>query len=197
MGTLHVNVSFYRVTYTFQSESTLYSCVNFKELLVRNSRNIWSLSDCKETRTHNHLLRKRTLNHLAKLTKWLGWVGSTYLYGAFDLPSYHVTYAFQREFTLYIRLDAKELLAQNRRDIWNLSDCKETRTHNQLFRKRTLNHLVKLTRWLSWVVSTISVRCIWLYLLIVSRTHFRPSPEFIFAWMLRNSLLQTVAISEI
>ena len=113
------------------------------------------------------------------------------------LPSYHVTYAFQREFTLYIRLDAKELLAQNRRDIWSLSDCKETRTHNQLFRKRTLNHLVKLTRWLSWVVSTISVRCIWLYLLIVSRTHFRPSPEFIFAWMLRNSLLQTVAISEI
>ena len=29
------------------------------------------LSDCNGTRTHNHLIRKRTLNHLAKLAKWL------------------------------------------------------------------------------------------------------------------------------
>ena len=28
-----------------------------------------SLSDCKGTQTHNHLIRKRTLNHLAKLAK--------------------------------------------------------------------------------------------------------------------------------
>ena len=27
------------------------------------------LSDCNGTRTHNHLVRKRTLNHLAKLAK--------------------------------------------------------------------------------------------------------------------------------
>ena len=27
--------------------------------------------DCNGTRTHNHLVRKRTLNHLASLTKWL------------------------------------------------------------------------------------------------------------------------------
>ena len=49
----------------FGSESTLYSCLNAKELLVRNRRDIWSLSDCNRTRTHNHLVRKRTLNHLA------------------------------------------------------------------------------------------------------------------------------------
>ena len=72
------------VTYAFQSESTLYSCLNVKELLARNRRDIWRLSDCNWTRTHNHLVRKRTLNHLAKLTKWLSWVVSTYLYGAFD-----------------------------------------------------------------------------------------------------------------
>ena len=35
-------------------------------------------------RTHNHLVHKRTLNHLAKLVKWLSCVVSTYLYGAFD-----------------------------------------------------------------------------------------------------------------
>ena len=28
-----------------------------------------SLSDCNWTRTHTHLVRKQTLNHLAKLTK--------------------------------------------------------------------------------------------------------------------------------
>ena len=27
------------------------------------------ISDCNWTQTHNHLVRKRTLNHLAKLTK--------------------------------------------------------------------------------------------------------------------------------
>ena len=42
------------------------------------------LSNCNWTRTHNHLVHKRTLNHLAKLAKWLSCVMSTYLYGAFD-----------------------------------------------------------------------------------------------------------------
>ena len=57
----------YHVTYAHQSESTLYSCLNFKELLARSRREIWSLSDCNWTQTQNHLVRKRTLNHLAKL----------------------------------------------------------------------------------------------------------------------------------
>ena len=30
-----------------------------------------TLSDCNWTRTHNHLVRKRTLNHLFSLAKWL------------------------------------------------------------------------------------------------------------------------------
>ena len=74
-------VCFYHVTYVFQSESTLYSCLNVKELLAGNRRDIWNLSGCNGTRTHKHLVRKRILNHLAKLaklsarlrTKWL-WV---------------------------------------------------------------------------------------------------------------------------
>ena len=33
----------------------------------------------------NHLVRKQTLNHLAKLAKWLSCVMSTYLCGAFDI----------------------------------------------------------------------------------------------------------------
>ena len=34
----------YHVTYAFQSESTLYSCLNVKELLAGNRRIIWSLA---------------------------------------------------------------------------------------------------------------------------------------------------------
>ena len=72
------------VTYAFQSKSTLYSCLNVKELLVRSRRKIWSLGDSNWTRTHNHLVHKKTLNHLAKLAKWLSYVVSTYLFDAFD-----------------------------------------------------------------------------------------------------------------
>ena len=55
------------VRYAFQSESTFYSCLNVKELLARSRHEIWRFSDCNWTRTHNHLVHKRTLNHLAKL----------------------------------------------------------------------------------------------------------------------------------
>ena len=67
------------VTYAFQSESTLYSYLNVKELLARSRHEIWILSDSNWNQTQNHLVCKRTLNHLAKWlsvrlrTKWL-WV---------------------------------------------------------------------------------------------------------------------------
>ena len=80
---VHLTVSSCYVTYAFHSEYTL-QVANVKELLAQNRLEIWSLSDCNWTRTHYHLVRKRTLNHLAKLVKWLSCVLSTYLYGAFD-----------------------------------------------------------------------------------------------------------------
>ena len=63
----HFIVCSCHVTYAFQSESTLYSCLNVKEW---SRRKIWRWSDCNWTRTQNHLVLKRTLNHLAKLAKW-------------------------------------------------------------------------------------------------------------------------------
>ena len=81
---LNSPVCSYHVTYAFQSESTLHSCLNVKEILARSRREIWSLSDCNWTRTHSHLVHKRTRNYLTKLNKWLSCVVSTYLYGAFD-----------------------------------------------------------------------------------------------------------------
>ena len=50
------------VTYAFQSESILYSCLNVKELLARKMRDIWNLGEWNGTRTRNHLVRKRVIN---------------------------------------------------------------------------------------------------------------------------------------
>ena len=57
----------WHVKYAFQSEPTLYSFLNVKELLARSRPKIWKLSDRNWTRSQNHLVLKRTLNHLAKL----------------------------------------------------------------------------------------------------------------------------------
>ena len=66
--TMHLTVCSCHVTYAFQSESTLCSCLNVKELLARSRCEIWRLSDCNWTRIQNHLVCIRTLNQLAK---WL------------------------------------------------------------------------------------------------------------------------------
>ena len=42
------------------------------------------------TQTHNHLIRKRTLNHFAKQAKWLTCVVSTYLKGI------HLNFRYRR-----------------------------------------------------------------------------------------------------
>ena len=51
----------------FQSNSTLYSCLNVKELLAQNRCNIWSLSCNNRIQTNSHLVCKQKLNNLAKL----------------------------------------------------------------------------------------------------------------------------------
>ena len=56
--TVHLTECSCHITYLFQSESTLYSCLNLKELLARSRCEIWSLSDCNWTRTQNHLVGK-------------------------------------------------------------------------------------------------------------------------------------------
>ena len=66
----------YHVAYALQSESALYCCLNFKELLARNRHNMRSLSNSNWIWTRNHLVCKRTLNHLPKLDNWLSCVVS-------------------------------------------------------------------------------------------------------------------------
>ena len=163
---VHLTVSSYHVNDAFQSESALDSCLNVKEFLARSRRESWRLSDCNGTRTHNHLVHKRTFNHLSQLAKWLSCLVSTYLYGAFDclfLSCYGRVSEWnhtpqlpecQSEATLHSCLNVKELLVRNRRKIISLSDRNGTRTHKHLVHKRTLSHLFQLEKWLSCVVST-------------------------------------------
>ena len=110
-------------------------------LLVKTGKR---LSDTKGIWTHNHLVLKRTLNHLAKLVKWLSYVVNTYIYGAFDIKLFHVMYVFHSESSLCICLNVKELLIWKRRNTWSLSDNNGVRIRNYLVRKQTLNHLAKL-----------------------------------------------------
>ena len=46
--------------------------------------------------------------------------------------SYHVTYAFQSEFTLFNCLNVKQLLARSRLKISSLSDCNWGQTYSQM-----------------------------------------------------------------
>ena len=48
---------------------------------IKHRRDIWNLTDSNGIRIHNHLVCKQTLNHLAKLAKWLSCVMITYLCG--------------------------------------------------------------------------------------------------------------------
>ena len=66
--TIDCTVCSCHVTFAFQSESTLYSCLNVKELLAQSRCEIWTLSDCNWTGTHNHLVHKQST---ASLAKWL------------------------------------------------------------------------------------------------------------------------------
>ena len=78
---VHLALCFYHFTYAFQSESTLRSCLNALELLAQSWRDIGNLSDSKILGTHDLLVCKRTLDHLAKLAKLLSCAVSIYLYG--------------------------------------------------------------------------------------------------------------------
>ena len=64
----HLTVCYYHLTYEFQSESTLYICLNVEEPLALKRHDI-CLSGSIGIQTHNQLVCKRTLNRLAKLAK--------------------------------------------------------------------------------------------------------------------------------
>ena len=105
------------------------------------------MNDCNWTRTHNQLVHKRTLYHLAKLAfNHLAVLCLLICTVHLIVCSCHVTCMFQSESTLFRWLNVKEFLARSTRKIWSLSDCNWNRTHNHLVHKRTLNYLAKLPK---------------------------------------------------
>ena len=50
---------------------------------------------------------------------------------------------FQSESILYSYMNIKEFFAQNRRDIWSLSDTNGIQSQEHLIQKQTLSHLAK------------------------------------------------------
>ena len=152
---LHLTVWSCHLTYVFQSEFTLCSCLNVKELLPWSSRKMWSWNDCNWTLTQNQLVLKRKLNHLGKLSKWSRCVLCSYLCSAFDsLCSCQVWYVFQNDSTLHRCLMSRNSLLK----AGEKSEGKVTRnwirTQSYFVLKRTLNHLAKLAKWWSCVLST-------------------------------------------
>ena len=107
--------------------------------------------------------------------------------------SYHVTYAFYSGFTHYSYLNVKEILAQNRRNIWSLSDCNGIRTHNHLVQKRTLNHLAKLISLAKWLSVHLRISWLWIWNCLQNINFFLAWPLHmvcfgkLLIWVLKNS----------
>ena len=122
----------------FQSESTLYSCLNVKKLLAQSRHKIWSLSDCNWAQTHKPLSLQTNTQPFSQISLFLNdWAMLRVLTCTVHLTvcCYHVTYTFQSESTPYSCLNVKELLAWSRHKIWGLGDCNWTWTHNHLVHK--------------------------------------------------------------
>ena len=193
---MHLIVCFFHVTYEFESESTLYSCLNVKELLARSRRHIWRLSDCNGTRTNNHLVRKRTINHLAKLAKWLSCAVSTYLYGAFDcmLLSCHVR-VWEWIHTLQLP-ECQGTPCSKQAPYLKIMWLQRESNPQPLSSSTNTQPFDPTGQMIELCCEYLSVRWICLYVFIMSGTSLRVNPHSTVAWMSRNSLIESDAICE-
>ena len=76
-------------------------------------------------------------------------------------------------------LNVKELLAQSRYHIWSLSDSNVIRIQNYLVRKRTLKPFSQTGQMIELCCEYLSVSCIWLFAIIMSRIIIRVNPHSI------------------
>ena len=101
-------------------------------------------------------------------------------------------YAFQNEPKLYICLIFNEVYATNWREIFNLSDCNRTRTHNNSVPEWTLNYFSQFEQMIELFCEYLSLQCIWLYILVMSRTLFSMNPNSIVTPILGNLMLKNM-----
>ena len=95
----------------------------------------------------------RTLNHLAKLVRWLSSVAITYMWVELGcmLLSCHARISVWI-YTLQL-FECQRTLAQNNCHVRSLTDINRIWTNNHLVRQRTLSHLTNFSEWFSCVVS--------------------------------------------
>ena len=171
--------------------------MNVKELLDWNRPDIWNLSDCNATRIYHHLVRKRALDHLAKLAKGLSCVVSTYLYNAFDCVflSTHVHVVEWIHTLLIPKFLATPCSNQTRylKFNWLQRDSNPQPVRSQT----NTPPFCQIGQMIELRCEYISVRSTWLCLLIMSRTFFRVNPPYIATRMTMNSLIEKGAISEV
>ena len=147
------DVCYYQVTYVFSRESTLYICLNIKQLVFRNRHDILRLSGRNGIRTQMHVVCKQILKHLDRLPKWLRLWWLLFCTVHLTVSYYHLMWAVWSKSTLFSWLNKKKLLDYNRPNICSLSYSNGIKTHNHLVCKRTLNYLAILVKWLSCVVN--------------------------------------------
>ena len=148
------------------------------------------LNDWNWTRTQSPLVRKRTLNHFAQLAKWLSCVLCTYLYSAFDclFLSRHVRISEWIHILQLPEFQGTGCLkqARNLKFKWLQLDSNPEllilETNNEPFM-----HTGQMTELCS---EFISVRSVWLYVLVLSRMCFRVNRHSIVARMSRNPCLK-------
>ena len=138
------------VTYAFQSESTLYSCLNIKELLARYRCENWSLSDCNWNRTQNHLTRKRTHNHLAK------WLSVRLPAKWFWAPVQLVMFSI-RIYSIYLHFKAKIVLFTALRPSNNFFNLKKELVCSECLFKNLLGTYLSLQKKWSFLLGIFSV----------------------------------------
>ena len=154
----------------FHSESSPYIDQNVKELFAQNKCNIWSLSYCNWTRTHNHLVSKRTRNHLTKQAKWLSRVVITYLYSAVDYMflSCHVRIS-KWVYTLY-STECQGTPCSKQVQYLNFKWLQLELNPQSLSSKTNTQPFGQTGQMIELCCEYLSVQCIGLYLPVMSRT---------------------------
>ena len=159
-----------------------------RESLLKKKGQIWSLSDSKANGIWNHFVRKRTLNHLTKLSKWLRYVVS-YLYDAFYCMflSCQVS-VWELIHTLQFR-DCQGTLCSKKALNLKFKWLQRDSNPEPLSLQKNAQPFSQTGEIIDLCCEYLSVRCIWLYFLIAPCTHYRVNPQSIVAWMSRKFLL--------
>ena len=165
--------------------------LNVKELLAQSRLHIWSLSDCNGIRTHNHFVRKRTLNHLANWPNdWaVLWVLICTVY--LTVCYYHVMYEFQGESTLYNLPECQGTPCSKQAPYLKFKWQQRDSNQHPLSSKTNTQPFSEIGQMIELFSEYLSLRCIWLCVIIMSRTSFRVNLHPIVCLNVKKRLVQS------